>query len=82
MDYKQFDGLKFRKSSLNVIEMLKKKPYNLDELSKLTGLDRTSVHYQVKILEKKGIVEAKGLGKRVYYGIKKKYRGYNEIHRN
>lgn len=74
MEYQEFDKLMFRKSRDNIKFFLKQKPYTLDELSRLIGLDRTSVHYQVKVLEKKGIATAKGLGRKVYYGLTKKYR--------
>lgn len=74
MDYKQFDKLKHRKTTENIKELLNNKPYSLDELSKITNLDRTSIHYHVKKLEKKGIVEARGMGKKVYYGLKQEYR--------
>ena len=75
MEYKQFDRLLGRKTEENVIRLLSKKPYDLSELAKLTGLDRTSIHYQVKKLELKKIVEAKGFGKKVYYGLSQEKRG-------
>jgi DNA-binding MarR family transcriptional regulator len=72
MRYEQFDTLKGRNTEENVIALLRQNPYTLSQLAELTGLDRTTIHYQMKKLILKGIVEAKGFGKYVFYGLTKK----------
>ena len=74
MNYKQFDILHGRKTEENVIRLLKDNPMSCDDLAKLIGLDRTTIHYQLKKLETKKIIEGKGFGKIVFYGLKKQYR--------
>ncbi len=74
MKYKQFDNLLGRKTEDNVIQLLKQHPMTCDEMADLTGLDRTTIHYQFKKLEIKKIIIGKGFGKIVYYGLTKEYR--------
>ncbi|MBU0626387.1 winged helix-turn-helix domain-containing protein [Patescibacteria group bacterium] len=75
MKYEKFDKLIGRGSANQVILLLQKEAYTIDDLAKALELDRTSVFYHLKNLVINQIIEKKMIGKTAIYGLLKKKRG-------
>ena len=74
MEYKTFDSLGDKKSRNKVIACLQKEAMDIDEIAKIVKLDRTSVFYHLKEMQKDGKVIKRFIGKRAYFGLISKYR--------
>ena len=74
MDYKIFDALGDKKSRNKIIASLHTEAKDIDEIAIAVELDRTSVFYHLKEMQKEKIVEKRFVGKRAYFGLIKEYR--------
>jgi len=89
MKYSIFDTLGNNKSYNKIIIELKKEALTFSELADKTELDRTSVFYHIKNLEKQGKIKKHFIGRTVYIGLieemrskKQKIGGYNGNNKN
>ena len=69
-----FDELGDKRSRNKVIVCLQEEAKDIDKIGKQIRLDRTSVFYHLKQMQKEGIVIKKFVGKRAYFGLINKYR--------
>lgn len=74
LDYSTFDTLGDKKSRNKIIAALKKEALTFDEIGDRTGLNRTTVFYHVKNLERESMAVKKFVGKTVYVGLKQERR--------
>jgi len=74
MEYNTFELLGNKKSRNEVIACLQKEAMDLDEIGKIVKLDRTSVFYHLKEMQKEGKAVKRFVGKRAYFGLIPKYR--------
>lgn len=74
IDYKIFDTLGDKKSRNKIIAELVKEAKDIDELEKLVQLDRTSIFYHLKEMQKEKIVLKRFVGKKAYFGLIQKKR--------
>ena len=74
MKYKIFDSLGNEKSRNKIIACLERESMDIDEIGNIVKLDRTSVFYHLKEMQKDGWIMKKFVGKRAYFGLIQKYR--------
>jgi len=74
MKYKIFDSLGNKKSRNKIIAFLQKEAHTFDEIGKATQLDRTSVFYHIKQMDKEGKAIKRFIGRTAYVGLKFKER--------
>lgn len=82
MKYTIFDTLGEKKSQNKIIAVLKEEAQTFDELSEKTNLDRTSVFYHIKNMEKEGKIIKRFIGKVAYVGLTKDNRLENKENGN
>ena len=69
MDYKTFDSLGDKKSRNKIIAFLQKEAHTFDEIGKAVDMDRTSVFYHIKQMEKEGKIIKRFVGRTAYIGL-------------
>ena len=74
MKYKIFDSLGDKKSRNKIIAFIQKEAHTFDEIGEATQLDRTSVFYHIKQMDKEGKVIKRFIGRTAYVGLKFKER--------